>query len=328
MNITQLPVRSDGSGVAVRTSGLTKRYGDRTVVDNLSITVPSGTVCGFIGRNGAGKTTTIRMLLGLIRPGSGTAEVLGHSIHDPRAYLPRVGAMIEGPAFYPTLTARKNLEALRLLGSLPASSIDRSLEIVGLADRADEPVKGFSLGMRQRLGIAAALLPEPSLLILDEPTNGLDPQGIRETRLLLRALADQGMTVLVSSHLLDELQHISDHLVLINQGRLAFEGNADSLMQRAESEMVARADTADGTERLASLLRMTQTNVAVIDGSLRIDFDGSLTAAALNRIAHGHGIVLEHLSIERPRLEDIFFSMTNADQPTNDINTENGALAS
>ncbi len=303
--------RTAESGAAVSTNNLTKKYGDRTVVDHLSITVPTGTVCGFIGRNGAGKTTTIRMLLGLVRPTSGEAAVLGQSIADPPSYLSKVGALIEGPAFYPTLTAQQNLEVLTTLGRLPKSAIGEVLDTVGLAHRAHEPVKGFSLGMKQRLGIAAALLPSPALLVLDEPTNGLDPQGIRETRELLRRLADQGMTVLVSSHLLDELQHISDHLVLINDGRLTFQGTVDDLLLRAETRLVAKAETSEGTMQLGSLLRNLGHDVTVSNELLNIGFNGTLTAASLNRIAQQNNIVLEHLTLESPRLEDIFFTLTN-----------------
>jgi ABC-2 type transport system ATP-binding protein len=319
---------------AVTTTGLTKRYGARTVVNDLTIAVPSGSVCGFIGRNGAGKTTTIRMLLGLVRPTSGQATVLGHSITSPRAFLEGVGAMIEGPAFYPTLTARKNLEVLTTLGKLPKASIDRVLETVGLDDRGEEAVKGFSLGMRQRLGIAAALLPNPRLLVLDEPTNGLDPQGIREIRELLRSLADGGITVLVSSHLLDELQHISDHLVLINEGNLTFEGSANDLLARAQTTLVAKADTANATTQLAFLLRNTGQNVSITERGVTMDFAGSFSAAAVNRLAHEHGIILEHLTVEQPRLEDIFFSLTNSEttKHTHEVSPSKslpvGALAS
>jgi ABC-2 type transport system ATP-binding protein len=310
------PHRNDEFAVVTRE--LTKSYGSRTVVDHLSIRVPSGSVCGFIGRNGAGKTTTIRMLLGLIRPTGGTATVLGHSISDPENFLSGVGAMIEGPAFYPTLSARKNLEVLTTLGKLNPSVIDEVLETVGLSDRTNEPVKGFSLGMRQRLGIGAALLPKPQLLVLDEPTNGLDPQGIRETRMLLRRLADQGMTVLVSSHLLDELQHISDHLVLINQGQLTFEGSVDQLLERANTRVVAKAETSDGSRQLAAMLRNAGHAVTLTaDHEVQIAFDGSMAPASLNRFAQQQHIVLEHLALEHPRLEDIFFTLTN--EPTPDL---------
>jgi len=176
----------------VVTRGLTKRYGQRLAVDRLEIELPAGVVSGFVGPNGAGKTTTIQMLLGLVKPTSGIAQVLGHPINDPGAYLPRVGALVESPAFYPTLSGWRNLEVLARLGRLERGRIDEVLNQVGLADRASDLVRTYSLGMKQRLGVAAALLPKPELVILDEPANGLDPAGIREMRSLLRNLADRG----------------------------------------------------------------------------------------------------------------------------------------
>lgn len=295
---------------AIRTSALTKRYGAKTVVDHLSVEVPSGVVCGFIGRNGAGKTTTIRMLLGLIDATSGTAEVLGHAATDPASYLAQVGAMIEGPAFYPTLTGRRNLEVLRRLGGLPGSSIDRALETVDLADRADELVKGYSLGMRQRLGIAAALLPNPKLLVLDEPTNGLDPQGIREVRELLGRFSAMGMTVLVSSHLLDELQHVAGHLILINQGRLIFQGTADELLDRSSSTLFARPEHAGDLGRLAEAFRAKGLAPLVSEGAVELSVSGDACAADVNRVAQMAGITLTHLATVTPRLEEVFFELT------------------
>ena len=182
--------------LAVATTGLTKEFGDRRVVDNLDLAIPRESVCGFVGPNGAGKTTTIRMLLGLIRPTSGDGQILSGDIHDPSSYLARVGALIESPAFYPSLSGRDNLLVLTRLGQLPVSTIDDALERVGLADRAEDRFSRYSLGMKQRLGIAAALLAEPSLLILDEPTNGLDPAGIVEMRSLIRSLAERGYDTL------------------------------------------------------------------------------------------------------------------------------------
>ena len=180
--------------------------------------MPAGTICGFVGPNGAGKTTTIRMLLGLISPTGGTGEILGQSISSPDKYLSQVGAMIEGPAFYPALSGAENLKVLATLGGFPIERVDQLLEQVGLAERGKSKYKTYSLGMKQRLGIAAALLPNPKLLILDEPTNGLDPEGIQEIRQLLRSLADNGTTVFVSSHLLSELELISEYLVMLRKG--------------------------------------------------------------------------------------------------------------
>jgi ABC-2 type transport system ATP-binding protein len=295
---------------AISTRQLTKRYGERAVVNHLSVDVPSGVVCGFIGRNGAGKTTTIRMLLGLIDATSGTAEVLGRSSTNPATYLHEVGAMIEGPAFYPTLTGRQNLEVLRRLGGLSTAAIDHSLETVDLADRADELVKGYSLGMRQRLGIAAALLPAPKLLVLDEPTNGLDPQGIREVRELLGRFADDGMTVLVSSHLLDELQHVAGHLLLIHDGTLMFQGTASELLHRSQSTLVVRTERSSDLVALEDLVKGHGFDPKRVEQGIAIVGSDDAFAAKINRAAAASGLTLAHIATVAPRLEDIFFDLT------------------
>ncbi|MDT4970560.1 MAG: type transport system ATP-binding protein, partial [Pseudonocardiales bacterium] len=186
------------TSTALSVTGLTKRYGDRNAVDNLSIELPAGVVAGFVGPNGAGKTTTMAMLLGLVRPTAGTGTVLGASIDHPAAYLSRVGALIESPAFYPSLTGAENLRVFATIGAQDTARIPALLETVGLDGRGDDRYRSYSLGMKQRLGIAAALLGDPDLLILDEPANGLDPQGVREMRGLIGRLAGTGRTVLVS----------------------------------------------------------------------------------------------------------------------------------
>lgn len=225
----------DGNPLAIETHGLSKHFGQRTAVDDLTISVPSATITGFVGPNGAGKTTTIRMLLGLIRPNAGSALVLGQAISHPRTYLPRVGALTESPAFYPSLSGRKNLAVLAHLGGHPRSRVSQVLDIVGLSDRAKDLVGKYSLGMKQRLGVAMALLPDPDLLILDEPTNGLDPLGIIEMRDLLRTLREQGKTIFLSSHLLGELEQIIDWLVMLNQGQAIFNGPASELRTKEAS---------------------------------------------------------------------------------------------
>jgi ABC-2 type transport system ATP-binding protein len=194
--------------LAIEVQDLSKKYGSALAVSHANFQVPAGTICGFVGPNGAGKTTTIRMLLGLISPTGGSGQILGEAITSPEKYLPLVGAMIEGPAFYPALSGAENLRVLATLGGFPLDRVDTLLKQVGLFERAESKFKTYSLGMKQRLGIAAALLPNPQLLILDEPTNGLDPEGIQEIRQLLRNLADNGTTVFVSSHLLSELELI------------------------------------------------------------------------------------------------------------------------
>src|SRR6202051_5114031 len=218
-----------GRPLAVSTAGLTKRFGDRTVVDDVALAIPAGSVCGFVGPNGAGKTTTIRMLLGLVRATSGSGMILGGSLAEPATYLHKVGALIEAPAFYPQLSGRENLKVLARLGQLPLAAVDPVLERSGLLARAGDRYRSYSLGMKQRLGIAAAMLAGPELLILDEPTNGLDPAGIVEMRGLIRSLAGDGITVLVSSHLISEIEQICDYVVMIRAGRLAHQWNVNDL---------------------------------------------------------------------------------------------------
>src|SRR5829696_6130350 len=203
------------TSTALSVTGLTKRYGGRTAVDDLDIELPTGVVAGFVGPNGAGKTTTMAMLLGLVRPTAGTGTVLGSSLEDTSSYLGRVGALIEAPAFWPGLTGVENLRVLATLGGHHPSRIPELLALVGLSARATDRVGQYSFGMKQRLGIASALLGDPALLVLDEPTNGLDPVGINEMREFIRGVADGERTVLVSSHILSELEQVCDWLIVI-----------------------------------------------------------------------------------------------------------------
>src|SRR5215831_15434863 len=215
---------STSGAFAIETQGLRKHFGKRTAVDGLTISVPVGNIAGFIGPNGAGKTTTIRLLLGLIRPDAGSATILGQPLTHALGYLPRVGALIEAPAFYPSLSAQNNLDVLARLGGYPSSRVREVLGQVELSDRAHDRVGSYSLGMKQRLGVAMALLPDPDLLILDEPANGLDPLGIIQTRDLLRSLREQGKTIFISSHLLGELERVADWLVMLHQGKALYQG--------------------------------------------------------------------------------------------------------
>jgi ABC-2 type transport system ATP-binding protein len=304
-----------GSATAIATHGLTKRYGSRAAVDQLSIQVPTGVVAGFVGLNGAGKTTTIRMLLGLITPSAGTAEVLGQPISRPAAYLGRVGAMIDGPAFYPTLSARANLEVLATLGGHPKTRIGQLLEQVGLADRSEDHYGPYSLGMKQRLGIAAALLPEPALLVLDEPANGLDPAGILEIRSLLRGLADQGITVFVSSHLLGEVEQISDWLVMIDHGRLLYDGPIDQILDRQQAELIVATEQPGELGTVARLAAEAGHPSTANGHLLRIQAPASY-AATLNRQAMAQGVTLVELRHEQPSLEETFLSMTTTTEAT------------
>jgi ABC-2 type transport system ATP-binding protein len=309
----------------LRIQGLTKRYGDRCAVDHLDFSVPPGVVCGFVGPNGAGKTTTIRMLLGLISPTEGTGEVLGHPLSDPSAYLRRVGAMIEGPAFYPSLSGRRNLEVLARLGGIDRRRVDEVLATVELADRAKDHYGKYSLGMKQRLGIAAALLPGPDLLILDEPTNGLDPPGIRDLRALLRSLADAGMTVFVSSHLLDELQQICDHLVVIDQGRLLFSGEVDDFLSAREPQLAVTPEDPAMLDDLVRLCERDGRQAIVVDGRVLVTAPRSW-AGQLNRLAMRNGITLCALGEVPLRLEDVFFHLTGGGPTTDETSPHAEAL--
>ena len=297
---------------AVSVSDLTKRYGDRTVVDRLSLELPRGVVAGFIGPNGAGKTTTMAMLLGLVRPSAGTGTVLGRPIDRPAAFLGDVGALIEVPAFYPSISGRRNLEVLAIAGGHDPVGIPQLLELVGLAGRGEDRYRSYSLGMKQRLGIAAALLGDPELLILDEPANGLDPQGVQEMRGLIGRLAGGGRTVLVSSHDLSELEQVCDWVVLIEGGRALYEGpTGDLLDDRGGRLAVVPERIADGAH-LIELLRSRDFVVGHEDGRIVVRSDGRdhpAMAAAVNRMAFDAGIVLVELSPVRATLEERYLSM-------------------
>jgi ABC-2 type transport system ATP-binding protein len=297
------------------TDKLTRRFGDLVAVDQLTLDVPLGGVVGLVGPNGSGKSTLIRMLLGLIAPSGGSAVVLDRSITDPSAFASRVGALIESPAFVPTLSARGNLRSLAQLRGLPASRVDEVLEIVGLTGRDREPVRGYSLGMKQRLGIAAALLPDPELLLLDEPTNGLDPAGIVEIRKLLRKLSTGNRTVMVSSHLLSEIEAICDHVVVIRFGNLLFAGPMTELLARADEYIEVATETPEAATTLTGVLtgagwRVTPEQAGPdASRTLRVAAPVGQTAA-VNRAAAGGGITLASLIPRRDTLEDVFLQMT------------------
>jgi ABC-2 type transport system ATP-binding protein len=283
-----------------------------------------GVVAGFVGPNGAGKTTTIRMLLALIKPTSGSVEVLGVSSSDPSGYLPRVGALIEGPAFYPTMSARRNLEILAALGGIDKRRIDPLLKQVGLEGRERDAVKTYSLGMRQRLGIAAALLPNPSLLILDEPTNGLDPAGIQEIRQLIRQLRDQGVTILISSHLLAEVEQIADWIILLNHGEVVYQGWMDALLESRQGALIASAATDDELRIAAAVASSHQYESELADGRLRILAPADF-ARTLNKESMTAGAVLTELTVDRTSLEETFFSLTEPASGTPSAAQLNGA---
>ncbi len=303
----------------VDTRGLTKRYGSRTVVDALDMQVPAGVVAGFIGPNGAGKTTTLRMLVGLVRPSAGGGQVFGRPIHTPAGYLPRVGALIEGPAFYPGLSGERNLAVQAALGGHSPARVPVVLERVGLADRGGDPYRTYSQGMRQRLGIAGALLGEPRLLVLDEPTNGLDPVGIRDMRALVRSLAEDGPTVLVSSHLLAEVQQVCDWLVVIERGRRLFQGHTARLLAGHDELTLACEDPAD-LPRVQALVGRRGLTAAVSSGRLHVDLldvpaletPGGLTRllGELNRAAMAEDITLIEIAVTRASLEARYLALT------------------
>ena len=298
-----------GARWAIRTSRLTKMYGERSAVAAADLAVPAGAITGFVGPNGAGKTTTLRMLLGLVRPTGGGGTVLGGDIADPGQYMDRVGALIEGPAFHPQLSGRRNLEALAVLGGIPRRRIDEVLALVELTDRSGDLYKVYSLGMKQRLGVAAALLPNPELLVLDEPVNGLDPAGIIETRNLMRRLRDQGITIFVSSHLLSELEQVADHIVLIHGGRIRFQGPMAELLASSRSTLVLVPEQRSDLDSLAAIAGNLGHGADVEGGSVRVH-DGQNAAAEINRAAMRAGITLVQIGVERSSLEETFLAMT------------------
>jgi ABC-type multidrug transport system ATPase subunit len=300
---------------AIQTSGLTRQYADLTAVDHVDLQVPGGSVYGFLGPNGAGKTTTIRMLLGLIRPNQGEVQLFGQPLKRQNiALLGRVGALVEMPSLYPNLTGRENLEVTRRLLGTDKRLIDRALSIVHLNGAADKLVRKYSLGMKQRLGIALALLNQPQLLILDEPTNGLDPAGIHEIRDLIRSLpTEYGITVFLSSHLLSEVEQVATHIGIINHGKLIFQNTIQALqVERREHVKLGtfRPDVA------ISLLQKAGYRVRESDEDLlMVDANGRTEAAQINRSLVQSEQDVFHLTLERLTLEDIFLKLTNDTLP-------------
>jgi ABC-type multidrug transport system ATPase subunit len=290
---------------AVEVTGLTKRYGRQLAVDGVDLTVERGEVYGFLGPNGAGKTTTLRILTGLITPTSGSVRVLGGHPSDS-ATLRRIGALIESPALYPFLSGRDNLRVLARYTGVPGTRADELLELVDLKDRAGDRFSTYSLGMKQRLGVAAALLKNPDLVILDEPTNGLDPAGMRDMRRLIRELGSGGRTVLLSSHLLGEVQQICDRVGIINEGRMVAERNVDEL--RGRRELVIAADPIDDARaRLTGLYGADA--VRTEDHRLRVGVEPR-DVAKVNRVLVEAGIAVSELRTAERALEDVFFDLT------------------
>ena len=295
----------------IRCEGLTKRYGETVAVEGLTLTVTDGQVFGFLGPNGSGKTTTMRMLLGLIAPTAGTAWLNERRLPDPDG-LSSIGAMIEEPAFYPWMTGRKNLEVLALcgppLGRVPTRS--RSCWTAWPSTTvADRKVNTYSQGMRQRLGLAAALMRKPTLLLLDEPTNGMDPAGIREFRALLRSLADEGTTVFLSSHLLAEVEQVCDRVAVLNRGRLVEEGRVSELTS-ARVRVRVVLDEVDLTKARALLAAWPTTT----DGHDALFIDGA-RGRDVSEVLGRAGVWAHEIRVEHADLEDAFLHLTADDQP-------------
>jgi ABC-type multidrug transport system ATPase subunit len=292
--------------LVIETSGITKRYGDAIVaVDALDLRVRRGEVYGFLGPNGAGKSTTLRMLLGLVRPTTGGAAVLAEPPGSP-AGLARTGALVEGPGFYPYLSGADNLRVLAGHAGVAPARVDAVLAQAGLSERAGDRVAAYSMGMKQRLGVAAALLKDPELLILDEPTNGLDPAGMAEMRSFIRALADEGRTVLLSSHLMGEIEQVSDRVGVIRSGRLVAEGTVEEL--RGQAGLRLRAEPLPDAARLLAALPGVD-GVTASDGHLDVAVD-TTRAAAINRELVEAGIAVSELHSRRASLEDVFLELT------------------
>ena len=298
------------SDVALQTEGLTKRFGARTAVDRLSLRVDRGDIYGFLGPNGAGKSTTLRMLLGLVRPTSGVVKfALRASGWEYLRARSRVGAIIESPAFYENFSGRRNLQLLASLsGGVEGKRVEQVLEIVGLRDRAHDPVRVYSYGMRQRLGIAQALLPTPELIILDEPTNGLDPQGIQQTRELIRRLRDEfRLTVLLSSHLLSEIEQLCNRVGIIHEGRLLYEGGPEALVTPTDMYRVRVDDLSGAFELLTMDPGVTVSRNG--DLFLRIEADAE-SISAVNALLVSKGIKVYELSPAQETLEEAFLRLT------------------
>jgi len=298
---------------AVETRGLSKRFGSRLAVDGLHMVVPRGAVYGFLGPNGSGKTTTIRMLLGLVEPTSGTRSLLGHAIpREASRALPQVGALVEGPAFHPYLSGRSNLARLDAadLWSDPRTArtrIDAALDRVGLLATAGKRYRAYSLGMRQRLAIAASLLTPRELLVLDEPTNGLDPQGTREVRHLVASLAEDGATVLISSHLLSEVEQICSHLGIMSDGRLVAQGTVSEL--RGAGVTTVGVTTSQPSDAASVLGRLGVTDVEVVGDEVRGHPGPVAPETIVAALVHAD-VPVRGFAVTTPSLEDLFVGLT------------------
>jgi ABC-type multidrug transport system ATPase subunit len=300
--------------VAIRARGLSKNFGEVRAVAGIDLEVRCGEIYGFLGRNGAGKTTTIRMLLGLVRPSSGAISIMGSSLKENRKnILARVGFLIESPAAYPNLTVRENLDIQRRLTGAPSDAIDQVINLLKLGEYTDRHAGRLSLGNKQRLSLARALIHSPEILILDEPTNGLDPAGIIEIRALLRLLADEkSVTIFMSSHLLDEVAHLADRVGIIHEGKLIEEVDYRELRELGKKSIIIAVDDAEKAEKI---LRESLGFVEVSRPdakSLRVS-DRSAEPAAIARVLVGAGVGLERLGAEEEDLERHFMRLTGGE---------------
>ena len=311
--MTSLPIGEPADGSPVVTRGLTKRFRHQIAVDDIDLEVPTGAIYGFLGPNGSGKTTTIRMLLGLIRPTAGSVQLLGHAVPGSATHaLRRGGALVEGPAFHPYLSGRANLARLdagdRFADPATASRrIDVALDRVGLLAAAGKRYRAYSLGMRQRLAIASALLMPRELLVLDEPTNGLDPQGTREVRHLIANLAADGSTVLVSSHLLAEVDQLCSHVGVMYEGKLVSQGPLDAL--RSSAVKTIQVDTDRVADAARVLAELGLTDISQNPNSVT----GTLGAVAIEKIVPNlvnDDVPVLGFAVLKPNLEDVFVSLT------------------
>src|ERR1051326_6531476 len=306
--------------VVLQTDRLTKKYWRRVVVDRLSLVVERGDVFGFLGQNGAGKSTTIRMALGLVRPTSGRVLLLGHDMsHRSRAALKRVGAMIEAPSFYENFSGRQNLRMLAAIsGGAPAPAVEEVLEVVGLRERASDPARAYSHGMGQRLGIAQALLPNPELIILDEPTDGLDPQGLAEVRDLIRRLRDERrLTIVLSSHLLHEVEQICNRVAIIDAGRLLYQGPVQELIAPGQRIRLKTDRVTDAFNLLAIDHRLSVTRNG--DQYLYLEVADE-EIPDINALLVGQGFRVTEISAQRESLEEVFLRLTHEARSSENAN--------
>ncbi|CAG4920039.1 unnamed protein product, partial [Acidithrix sp. C25] len=297
----------------VRTEGLTKKYGDKIAVNSVDLTIPRGVAFGYLGPNGAGKTTLIRMLLGLTPSTSGQMWMLGEKVPEHRSLaLAKVGAIVEEPRFHEYMTALENLRiAAAVRGPEAEKRIGESLERVGLGERSKDKVKSYSLGMRQRLGIARCLLTDPELLILDEPMNGLDPAGIMEFRLLIRAFVGEGRTVVISSHLLDEIEKTCDAVSIVDQGQIIRQGNLSEMFGNPSGEVEIEVGDSEGALSVLSRLSYVSSVELVGKNQLKFELNPEVKPSQVNSDLVLAGVLVEKFSPTRKTLEDEFLSITS-----------------